>query len=94
MSDELKIVIFLKGNRGSIGIQSPNCDPVFSTHEGDLQSLLQVVPAKVEEARTKWDSNPRYPKCETKLEPEPAARVTIPARSARQAEDIQQRLPL
>jgi sRNA-binding carbon storage regulator CsrA len=29
MSDELKVVISLKGDKASVGIQAPECDPVF-----------------------------------------------------------------
>jgi hypothetical protein len=71
MSEEIKIVIFIKGNRGSIGIQSADCDPIFATFEGDLGTALERVPELVEEARQRWDSTPRYPICETKLEPPP-----------------------
>ena len=74
--DEIKVVVTLKGNKGSIGIQSPNCDPVISIHEADLQSLLEMVPAMVEEARRKWDSNPRYPKSDFKPEPPPSPQPT------------------
>ena len=87
MSEDLKIVIALKGTVASVGVQAPDCDPVFSMVEGDLPAVLESVPGVVEEAREKWGSNPRYPKCETKLEPQPAAQVTTPARSTRQAED-------
>ena len=71
MSEEVKVVIALKGTTASVGIQTPDCDPVFSRVEGDLPTVLESVPGLVEEARTRWDSNPRYPKCETKLEPQP-----------------------
>jgi hypothetical protein len=94
MSDELKIVIALKGAVASVGVQAPNCDPVFSMHQGDLPAVLQMVPAMVEEAHRRWDSNPRYPKCETKLEPPPSTvRVTTPPQVSTQAQDIRQRLP-
>lgn len=87
MSEDLKIVISLKGTVASVGIQAPDCDPVFSMVEGDLPAVLESVPGLVEEARRRWDSNPRYPKCETKLEPQPAAQVIAPARSTRHAEE-------
>lgn len=72
MSDEMKIVITLKENRGSIGVQSPDCDPVFVTFEGDLEQALEKVPGLVIEARQRWDSNPRYPRCEHPLPPQTA----------------------
>lgn len=67
MSDDMKIVIILKENRGSIGVQAPGCDPVLQTFEGDLTVALQRVSGVVEVARRRWDSNPLYPKCETPL---------------------------
>lgn len=80
MTEEVKIVLILKGNRGSLGIQSPDCDPVFATFEGDLRAALEKVPGLVEEANRKWDQNPKYPKCQTAL-PQTPQPVT-PARPA------------
>ena len=71
MSEEVKIVITLKGHAASIGVQKPDCDPFFSRVEGDLPAVLKSVPGLVEEAQRIWDSNPRYPKCETPLTPQP-----------------------
>ena len=76
-SDELKVVIILKGNRAMVGVQSPDCDPFFTTLEGDLAAALSQVPALVESANAKWDANPRYPKADL---PEPPPSTT-PARS-------------
>ncbi|GAI91295.1 unnamed protein product [marine sediment metagenome] len=70
MSEEVKIVITLKGQTASIGVQKPDCDPFFSRVEGDLPAVLESVPGLVEEAQRSWDSNPRYPKCETPLTPQ------------------------
>ncbi len=76
-SDELKVVILLKGNRAMVGVQSPDCDPVFTTLEGDLSAALSQVPALVESANAKWDATPRNPKADL---PEPPPSST-PARS-------------
>jgi len=73
--DELKVVIVLKGNRAMVGVQSPDCDPVFTTLEGDMAAALSQVPALIESANAKWDANPRNPKA-----PEPPPSST-PARS-------------
>jgi len=81
MTEEIKIVIVLKGDRGSVGIQSPDCDPVFATFEGDLGVALEKVPVLVEEANRRWDQNPKYPKCQTTL-PEASQPAAAPARSA------------
>jgi len=77
-SDELKVVIILKSNRAMVGIQSPDCDPVFSTFEGDLDAALSQVPALVESANAQWNAHPRYPKANL---PEPPPTPT-PARTA------------
>jgi len=80
--DEVKVVISLKGNKGSIGIQSPKCDPVFTTFDGDLGLALERVPGLVGEARQKWNTNPQYPKCETPLPSQQAPRPTPTTRPA------------
>jgi len=69
MSEEVKIVINLKGQTASIGVQKPDCDPAFSRVEGDLPAVLETIPRLVEEAQRNWQSNPRYPECETTLTP-------------------------
>lgn len=85
-SNELKVVLVLKGNRAMIGVQSPDCDPIFTTLEGDLAAALSHVPALVASASAKWDSNPRNPKADL---PEPApsttpARTSVAPQSAKQ----------
>ena len=67
MNEEVKIVITLKEHTASIGVQKPDCDPIFSKVEGDLPAALESVPGLVEQAQTSWGTNPRYPKCETPL---------------------------
>ena len=70
---ELKVVIILKANKVLLGVQSPDCDPVYKTMEGDLAAVLQVVPTLVAEAKTKWTASPRYPKADL---PKPVAPAT------------------
>jgi len=86
MSDEMKIVIVLKGDRGAVGVQAQNCDPIFATMQGDLNAILERVPGLVAEAKQRWESNPRYPKCESPLPtpqtPTPAVRTTPQRQSA------------
>ncbi len=83
MSDELKIVLSLKGDKASVGVQAPECDPVFRTLEGDLGAALRAVPKLVEEARTRWETTKLNPKCETPLpsQKEPAAAPRVATRS-------------
>ena len=85
MSDEVKIVITLKGQTASIGVQKPDCDPVFSKVEGELAAVLKSIPRLIEEAQESWKSNSRYPKCETPLTP-----PVTQSPSARQAKPKQQ----
>ena len=70
---ELKVVIILKADRAMLGVQSPDCDPVYKTMEGDLAAVLQVVPTLVAEAKQKWTAAPRYPKADL---PKPVAPAT------------------
>src|SRR4030042_5571169 len=70
---ELKVVIILKANRAMLGVQSPDCDPVYKTMEGDLAAVLQVVPTLVADAKLQWAAAPRYPKADL---PKPVAPAT------------------
>jgi len=60
-SNELKVVIILKDDRVMLGVQSPDCDPVYTTFEGTLSAALKRVPKFVEEAKQKWSASPRNP---------------------------------
>lgn len=70
---ELKVVIVMKADRVLLGVQSPDCDPVYKTMEGDLAAVLQVVPTLVAEAKLKWSASPLYPKADL---PKPVVPVT------------------
>ena len=76
-SNELKVVIILKDDRAMLGVQSPDCDPVYTTMDGPLATVLEKVPALVAEAKQQWAANPRYPKADL---PEPPA-SPVPART-------------
>ena len=78
-ASELKVVIILKANKAMLGVQSPDCDPVYKTMEGDLASVLQVVPTLVAEAQLKWTAAPRYPKADL---PKPVASPATATTSA------------
>jgi len=73
MASEVKIVILLKDGHGSVGIQSPDCDPVFSTIEGDLVSVAAELPALVQLAEVKWSTSPKNPKAPEPPPPPPAS---------------------
>ena len=73
---ELKVVIILKADRAMLGVQSPDCDPVYKTMEGDLAAVLQVLPTLVADARLQWAAAPRYPKADLPKPVVPAAVTT------------------
>jgi hypothetical protein len=75
-ASELKVVIILKANKAMLGVQSPDCDPVYKTMEGDLAAVLQVVPTLVAEANLKWTASPRYPKADLPKPVVPATTTT------------------
>ncbi len=60
-SDELKIVIILNTGKVMLGVQSPDCDPVYTTLKGNLAAALKRVPKLVDEAKQKWSASPHYP---------------------------------
>ena len=70
-TDELKLVIILHDKKIMLGVQSPDCDPVYTTLEGTLATALKRIPKLVAEAKQKWDAHPRYPKADLPT-PEPA----------------------
>ena len=60
--EDLKVVVSIRGNRATIGVQQPAADPhIESFDDGDLSGLAQEVPAVIERARAKWGDEPRYP---------------------------------
>ena len=77
---ELKVVIILKGNKAMLGVQSPDCDPVYKTMEGDLASILLVIPALVADSKLQWAAAPRYPKADLPKSVVPATTTTPAAR--------------
>jgi len=76
-SNELKVVIILKDSRVMLGVQSPDCDPVYTTLKGDLAAALKRVPKLVDEAKQKWSASPLNPNANL---PTPAPSPT-PART-------------
>jgi hypothetical protein len=95
MSDELKIVISLKGNKASVGVQAAECDPAFFGLEGDLSAALTAVPGFVEQARTHWQTAKRHPKCASPLpsQSQPAPRTAAQRPAARPSQTREQLQP-
>ena len=78
-SNELKVVIILKDDRVMLGVQSPDCDPVYTTLKGTLAAALKRVPKLVTEAKQKWSASPRNPNANLpKPEPPPARTPAAP----------------
>lgn len=76
-TNEMKVVIVMKDENFLLGVQSPDCDPIYMTVKGSLTAALKKVPALVAEAKQKWEATPRYPKANL---PEPPPSTT-PARN-------------
>ena len=61
-SEDLKVVVSIKGGRATIGVQQPSSDPHIETFDDqDLSGLTQEVSAVVERARARWEDEPKYP---------------------------------
>ena len=70
--EELKIVVSIRGDRATIGVQQPSSDPYIESFDDlDLTGLAQEVPAVIERAKARWEDEPRYPAHER---PAPPAR--------------------
>ncbi len=71
-SEDLKVVVSVKGGRATIGVQQPSSDPyIESFDDRDLSGLTQEVSAVIERARAKWEEVPKHPAHER---PAPPAR--------------------
>ena len=70
--EELKIVVSIRGDRATIGVQQSSSDPYIESFDDlDLAGLAQEVPAVIERAKARWEDEPRYPAHER---PAPPAR--------------------
>ncbi|MBA7564286.1 hypothetical protein ES708_05948 [subsurface metagenome] len=82
-SNELKVVIVLKEDKIMLGVQSPDCDPVYTTLTGTLAAALKRVPKLVDEAKEKWSATPRNPAANLPTpEPPPARTPAAPKEKA------------
>ena len=71
-SEDLKVVVSIKGGRAIIGVQRPSADPHIETFEyRDLSDLAQEVLAVTERAKARWEDTPKHPAYER---PAPPAR--------------------
>ena len=84
-SEDLKVVVSIKGGRATIGVQQPSSDPhIESFDDAELSGLAQEVPAVIERARAKWEDEPKYPAHERPAPP--ARRQTRRGQAGAQAE--------
>ena len=71
-SEDLKVVVSVKGGRATIGVQQPSSDPyIESFDDRDLSGLTQEVSAVIGRARAKWEEAAKHPAHER---PAPPAR--------------------
>ena len=71
-TDDLKVVVSIKGGRATIGVQRPSADPHIETFDdGDLSGLAQEVSAVTDRAKARWEETPKHPAYER---PAPPAR--------------------
>ena len=71
-SEDLKVVVSIKGGRGTIGVQRTSSDPhIESFDDLDESGLTREVSAVIERARARWEDAPKYPAHE---KPAPPAR--------------------
>lgn len=89
-SNELKIVIALKDDRAIVGLQSPDCDPIFTTVEGGLPAVKKQLDKLISEAKAKWATDPRNPKANL---PEPPPPPPPPARRQTTAAEPEETQP-
>ena len=84
-TEELKVVVSIRGDRATIGVQQPSVDPhIESFDDLDLAGLALEVPAVIERARARWEDEPRHPAHERPAPP--ARRRTRREQGAAQAE--------
>ena len=101
-SEELKVVVSIKGDRAVIGVQRPSSDPHIETFEDhDLPALAQEVTAVTERARERWEENPKHPAYERPAPPakrrnrrQQGAATNANAEGAAEQEQAQQTLRL
>ena len=87
-TDELKVVLSIRGNRATIGVQRPSADPhIESFDDPDLFGLADEFPAVVARARARWEEEPMHPGLRQARSPDPAAEPapagSVPGRNHR-----------
>ncbi|MCY4581720.1 MAG: hypothetical protein OXE50_02810 [Chloroflexi bacterium] len=100
-TEDLKVVVSIKGGRATIGVQRPSADPHIETFDDDdLSGLAQEVLPVTERARAKWEDQPKHPTYERPAPPavrrnrrqQAATRATTAETEAQQAQQQTLRL--
>ena len=61
-SEELKVVLSIRGGRAIIGVQQPSADPHIEVFDDpDLFGLADEFPAVVARAKARWEEEPMHP---------------------------------
>ena len=61
-TEDLKVVVSIKGGRVTIGVQQPSSDPhIESFDDRDLTGLTGELPAVIERARAGWQESTKHP---------------------------------
>ena len=61
-TEDLKVVLSIRGNRATIGVQRPSADPhIESFDDPDLFGLADEFPAVVARAKARWEDEPMHP---------------------------------
>ena len=61
-SEDLKVVVSIKGGRATIGVQQPSSDPHIETFDDlDVSGLTKEVPAMIGRAKAGWEDSPKHP---------------------------------
>ena len=86
-TEELKVVVSIRGGRATIGVQQPSADPhIESFDDPDLFGLADEFPAVVARARARWKEEPRNPAYEKPASPARRQRRREPAADTATAE--------
>ena len=86
-TEELKVVVSIRGDRATIGVQQLSADPhIESFDDPDLFGLADEFPAVVARAKARWEEEPRYPAYEKPAPPARRQRRREPAADTATAE--------
>jgi len=75
--NEIKVMIYMKDDSFLLGVQSPDCDPVFKSLDGTMTFALKQVPGLIKEAKAKWADAPLNPKAVLPEPPPPPPRPAM-----------------